>query len=200
MLFHAFSASSVAASQKPRIGSERLCWAIVGHPQLKIRECVTKRPDPIDTCANDRLVPMNELFTLRVANPKDKPWLDSYCYAEGMANLDDIDGVTVAVNPEDEPVGFIQIAVGNNGVAHVYPIVVHASWRGRDVGRALIEDAHKRFGELRLVSRGSSIGFYEKLGFVPCDWGLIDNEQTEGCIDCSMKEECGPLPMRLLSD
>lgn len=140
---------------------------------------------------------MTELFTLRAAEAKDKTWLDSYCFAEGMANLDDLDGVTVAVNASDEPVGFIQIAMGNNGVAHVYPIVVHPSWRGFDVGRALIEDAHSKFGELRLVSRGSSIGFYEKLGFVPCEWEMIDNEQTEGCVDCSTKAECKPLPMVL---
>lgn len=140
---------------------------------------------------------MSELFTLRAAKPEDKAWLDSYCYSEGMANLDDITGVTVAANSADEPVGFVQIAQGNNGVAHVYPIVVHPSWRGNDVGRALIEDAHAKHGELRLVSRGNSIGFYEKLGFVPCEWEMIDDEQTEGCSDCAMKAECGPLPMRL---
>lgn len=140
---------------------------------------------------------MSDLFTLRAAKPEDKTWLDSYCYAEGMANLDGIEGVTVAANQQDEPVGFIQIALGNNGVAHVYPIVVHPSWRGYDVGRALIEDAHGKHGELRLVSRGSSVGFYEKLGFEPCDWSLVDDEQTEGCSDCTMKAECAPLPMRL---
>ena len=143
------------------------------------------------------MIPMDELFTLRPATQDDKPWLDSYCYAEGMANLDGVEGVTVAANASDEPVGFVQIAQGSNGVAHVYPIVVHSTWRGHDVGRALIEDAHSKHGELRLVSRGSSIGFYERLGFLPCEWELIDDEQTEGCVDCTMKDECGPLPMRL---
>ncbi len=140
---------------------------------------------------------MSDLFTLRSARPEDKAWLDEYCRIESMSALDDIDGVTVAVNSEDEPVGFIQIAIGRNGVTHVYPIIVHELWRGMNVGRSLIEDAHARFGELRLVSRGSSIGFYEKLGFSPCDWELIDDEQTEGCSYCSSKEECKPLPMRL---
>lgn len=141
---------------------------------------------------------MPALFTLRPACPGDLPWLDGYCAAEGMANLDGADGVVVAVNCDDEPVGFIQIAYGPKGVAHVYPIVVHSSWRGHDVGRALIADAHAVHGELRLVSRGSSVGFYDKLGFVECDWSLIDNELTEGCIDCPMKGDCSPLPMRLV--
>ena len=141
---------------------------------------------------------MENLFTLRAARPDDKPWLDSYCAAEGMADLDGVKGVTVAANASDEPVGFVQIAYGRNGVAHVYPIVVHPSWRGYDVGRALVEDAHAKHGELRLVSRGSSVGFYERLGFVACAWEAVDDEQTEGCAECAMKAECAPLPMRLL--
>lgn len=139
----------------------------------------------------------SELFTLRNAKAEDKPWLDSYCAAEGMANLDGVEDVVVAANADDEPVGFIQVAYGRNGIAHVYPIVVHPSWRGYDVGRALIENAHDRHGELRLVSRGSSVGFYERLGFVECPWSDVDDEQTEGCADCTMKAECRPLPMRL---
>lgn len=142
---------------------------------------------------------MSELFTLRVAKEEDAPWLNSYCYQEGMANLDGISDVTVAVNANDEPVGFIQVAYGPSGVAHVYPIVVHESWRGFNVGRALIEDAYKNHGELRLVSRGSSVGFYERLGFEECDWALIDDELTEGCSDCATKFDCKPLAMRLLS-
>lgn len=114
-----------------------------------------------------------------------------------MADLDGAEKITVAANDADEPVGFIQIAYGPRGVAHVYPIVVHAAWRGYDVGSTLIADAHDRHGELRLVSRGSSVGFYAKLGFQECSWALIDNELTEGCIDCPMKDECAPLPMRL---
>lgn len=141
---------------------------------------------------------MSELFTLRPARVDDMPWLNAYCAAEGMANLDDSVDVTVAVNDADEPVGFIQIAYGSRGVAHIYPIVVHPSWRGFDVGRTLIEDAHAHHGELRLVSRGSSIGFYERLGFVECPWDAIDNELTEGCVDCPMADECHPLPMWLL--
>lgn len=138
------------------------------------------------------------LFTLRPAKEDDTIWLNSYCAAEGMASLDEISGVTVAANESDEPVGFIQIAYGKFGVAHVYPIVVCDTWRGYGVGRALIDDAHKKCGELRLVSRGTSIGFYKKLGFSECEWNLIENDLTEGCAECSMQKECNPLPMRLV--
>lgn len=136
------------------------------------------------------------LFTLRKATAADKPYLDSYCFAEGMDHLDDVDGVSVAVNDEDEPVGFIQIAFSADGVAHVYPIVVCGPWRGYGVGAALIESAYEVYGELRLVSRGSSTGFYERIGFEHCSWDIIDHDLTEGCIDCPMKEQCSPSPMR----
>lgn len=137
-------------------------------------------------------------FLLRPAVESDRLFLNAFCYSEGMDNLDSLDGVTVAADMDDDPIGFIQISMGNTGIAHVYPIVVNPEWRGMHVGKTLIDDAYKRHGELRLVSRGSSVGFYRKLGFQECDWSLIDDECTEGCADCPSKAECGPLPMRLI--
>lgn len=138
-------------------------------------------------------------FSLRPACDDDRPYLDAFCLSEGMATLDALDDVTVAVDVDDDPVGFIQILIGDNGVAHVYPVVVNPLWRGSGVGSALMDDALSRHGELRLVSRGSSVGFYEHLGFEECDWSLIDDECTEGCADCADKEACAPRPMRLVA-
>ena len=136
-------------------------------------------------------------FALRKAVDDDRPYLDAFCYSEGMANLDDLSDVTVAADLEDDPIGFIQIMEGGNGIAHVYPVVVNPEWRGLGVGKALVDDAYRRHGELRLVSRGSSVGFYRKIGFEECDWSMIDDECTEGCSDCPTKDACAPLPMRL---
>ena len=139
---------------------------------------------------------MGDLFALRGAREGDRAFLDAYCYSEGMDNLPDLENVTVAVNSADEAVGFIRIAVGSNGVAHVNPIVVHSSWRGYRVGEALMEDAQRRFGELRLIARGSSKGFYEKLGFGECPWEEIDMSVTENCDVCTLVPECQPCPMK----
>lgn len=138
----------------------------------------------------------DELFTLRPACEADRAYLDSYTYAEGMDYLPSLEGVTVAANADDEPVGFIRIAQGANGFAHVNPVVVHKSWRGYEVGRALVDDAQRTYGELRLIARGSSKPFYDKLGFVECAWGDIDTTVTEDCDGCPMREECAPCPMR----
>ncbi|MBQ9953886.1 MAG: GNAT family N-acetyltransferase [Eggerthellaceae bacterium] len=136
------------------------------------------------------------LFTLRPAKDEDRAFLDAYCYAEGMDYLPNLENVTVAANSGDEAVGFIRIAIGANGIAHVNPVVVHSSWRGYHVGETLMEHAQQIYGELRLVARGSSKGFYEKLGFKACPWEEVDLSVTENCDVCTLVEECQPCPMK----
>ena len=138
----------------------------------------------------------DSLFTLRPARHEDRVFLDAYCYSEGMDYLPDLDNVTVAANSADEAVGFIRIAIGSNGVAHVNPVVVYSAWRGYHVGEALMEDAQNRYGELRLVARGSSKGFYDRLGFEACSWDEVDLSVTENCDICTLVDECQPCPMK----
>ena len=139
---------------------------------------------------------MTDLFSLRAAKDQDKPYIDSYCYGEGMDQLSSLDEVTVAVNGDDVPVGFIRLAFAEAPCAYVNPIVVVNTWRGHGVGRALIEHAFRSHEELRLVSRGTSRAFYDALGFSACDWDLIENGVSEDCDGCTMREECSPIPMR----
>ena len=99
----------------------------------------------------------NELFTIRDARPDDKAVLDGYANLEGMDAIPSIEGVRVAVNEDDEVVGFLRIALAEDGTAFVNPVITHETWRGFGVGRALMEEALARHGELRLVSRGGSL-------------------------------------------
>ncbi len=141
---------------------------------------------------------MSELFTLRAAKPEDKQLIDVYTYHEGMDFVPGLEGITVAVNADDLPVGFIRIKKDRAGIANIYPIVINAQWRGYGVGKRLVEDALETYGELRLVSRGSAYGFYKSLGFEECDWSLIDPDAAEDCPSCTMRDECDPQPMRKL--
>lgn len=141
---------------------------------------------------------MGALFSLRDAQPSDMEHLDYFASLEGMDALPGCERIRVAVNEQDEAVGFCRLDADENGVAYVNPIVVFDTWRGYGVGRALIEDAWSREGELRLVARGQSVGFYEKLGFKPLSWDEVDlKAASEDCDNCPVREECGPLPMRL---
>lgn len=136
------------------------------------------------------------LFVLRPARVNDIALINLYAYREGMDDIPGIEGVTVAVNGEDEPVGFIRIKQCDNSAAHINPVVVYRPWRGFGVGRALVEDALAREGELRLVSRGSSYAFYRALGFEDASWDGIDPEIASECEGCELAEECQPMPMR----
>ena len=141
---------------------------------------------------------MADLFTIRDARESDMPLIDAYAHAEGMDVIPGPERVRVAVNEDDAVVGFCRLQDDANGIAYVNPIVTYAAWRGYGVGRALIEDARAMAGELRLIARGTSEGFYRKLGFVDMPWDDVDLEAAEeDCDSCPYRADCGPVPMRL---
>lgn len=141
---------------------------------------------------------MSDLFTIRDAREADMDLLNLYAHAAGMDRMPGIDRIRVAVNEDDVAVGFCRLQDDVNGIAYVNPIVTYEVWRGYGVGRALIEDARVRAGELRLISRGASEGFYRKLGFVEMPWEDVDLEAAEeDCDNCPYRESCHPVPMRL---
>ena len=144
------------------------------------------------------MVKVEGLFTIRDAREGDMMLIDAYAHAEGMDKIPGPDRVRVAVNGDDEVVGFCRLQDDANGVSYVNPIVTYEPWRGYGVGRALIEDARSIAGELRLISRGTSEGFYYKLGFSEMPWSEVDLEAaSEDCDNCPYREACGPVPMRL---
>ena len=142
---------------------------------------------------------MAELFTISDARADDMALIDAYAHAEGMDKIPGPERVRVAVNADDVVVGFCRLQDDVNGIAYVNPIVTYEAWRGYGVGRALIEDARDIAGELRLISRGTSEGFYRKLGFVEMGWDEVDLEAaSEDCDTCPYRAVCGPVPMKLL--
>lgn len=138
---------------------------------------------------------MTDLFTLRPACDEDAETINVYASWEGMDVMPSMENITVAESSSGDIVGFLRVARGVNGVMHVNPVVTVSTWRGYGVGRALMEDALDRFGELRLVSRGASVGFYQALGYEPLTWDDIDKAEVDDCDHCAMKQECNPLPM-----
>ena len=141
---------------------------------------------------------MGALFTIRDAREGDMGLINAYAQAEGMDVIPGPARVRVAVNDEDVPVGFCRLQDDVNGIAYVNPIVTYDAWRGYGVGRALIEDARAIAGELRLISRGTSEGFYRKLGFSEMSWDEVDLEAaSEECDTCPYRANCHPVPMKL---
>ena len=87
------------------------------------------------------------------------------------------------------------MAFSPEGIAHVNPVVTYPTWRGYGVGRALMDEALERHGELRFVARGASVGFYEKLGYRAIPWEDVCLDVAEDCRICTLVDECKPQPM-----
>ena len=133
----------------------------------------------------------------RNARPDEIDTLSALSSAEGMDPVPSEEDILVATDEKDQVAGFIRLQQDIAGIWYVNPIVVAPDWRGYGVGRALIEEAYRRVGELRLVARGDVIPFYEKLGFVELGWDEVDLEAaSEHCNDCPIRDTCGPLPMK----
>ena len=142
----------------------------------------------------------SDLFDIRDAREDDMLYVNAYAQAVGMDVMPGPEDVRVAVNADDVPVGCCRLVADDEGVSYVNPIVVYEPWRRIGVGRALIEDAHEHAGELRLIARGESVGFYRALGFVDMPWEWADlAAASEDCDQCPRRATCGPVPMRLLA-
>lgn len=138
---------------------------------------------------------MTDLFTIRDACDEDLSTLNAFNYAEGMDALPSVENIRVVVNATGEIVGYLRLAFSPEGVAHVNPVVTYPTWRGYGVGRALMEEALERYGELRFVARGTSVGFYERLGYRAIPWDEVCLDVAEDCRGCTLAEECKPVPM-----
>ncbi len=143
---------------------------------------------------------MEPLITTRKVWASDLPYL-KLLFAEDAMPLPpkkDLMRGIVAVNASGEPVGFIRIALvrdkrnpegrGN----YVYPIIVFRNWQGYGVGRILIKEAYRQYGELRLVACRASRDFYPKCGFEPLPWEEVAERIASDCESCPDLNTCEP--------
>ena len=134
---------------------------------------------------------------IRMAQSTDYPAIIAMGEAADMGTLEGFEDTLVA-EMDNEIAGFCRIRI-YDGVAHVNPIVVAETLRGMHIGERLMHAARGRYGELRFVARGYAVGFYEKLGCMPCTWEDIAPEVASDCDGCTTLESCKPFPMRLPS-
>ena len=148
---------------------------------------------------------MDPVVTTRKVWESDLPALKLLYAEEGMplpAKKDLLCGIAAA-NDAGELVGFIRILTIDDDLSaeangnYVYPIIVFKSWQGCGVGRALMQAAHEKCGELKLVACKSSQEFYPKCGLVPLDWDEVAQVIAFDCECCPDKPTCYPKPFVL---
>ena len=137
-------------------------------------------------------------FTLRPATMADLPGINLIAEPQGMGGFP-LDDVTVAVNSENQVVGFLRLQY-DSGIWHVNPVATYPSWRGYGVGRALMEHALDRCGHIALVARGTSIPFYDALEYERVDWARIGAGVARECVGCPVLDQCHPQPMVKTAD
>ncbi|NLG10538.1 MAG: GNAT family N-acetyltransferase [Coriobacteriaceae bacterium] len=142
------------------------------------------------------------LFNIRPARGSDFPIIQLMCEQAGMPFSEDFQFGTVAVNSDDQPVGFIRILevtqdVNPQGMgAYVYPVVVFENWRHHGVARALVDYELQRYKALKLVACSPSRGFYHRAGFVTEAWDNIAAIIARDCELCADRSCCEPQPFR----
>ena len=74
-------------------------------------------------------------------------------------------------------------------------MAVHRAWQGRGLGSQLVKALVAGLDQVKLVARGSAAPFYQKLGFQPAAWDVIDASLRLECGDCPLLVDCKPVPM-----
>ncbi len=131
--------------------------------------------------------------TVRAARAADWDAIRALAREEDMGELADAGRTLVAEDADGLFLGFLRLTWAD-GVAYVNPVAVAPSARRMGAGRALMEEARRQAGALRLVARGRSVPFYEALGCRPVPWAAIAGAIAADCDGCD-KRACAPVPM-----
>lgn len=143
---------------------------------------------------------MNTQVNIRKAKSSDLPQVQALFAEDGMGKPTlacCLQGYA-AYNERGELVGFIRILKVQDTQnpqgdgCYVYPVIVYKSWQGYGVGSALINYAHKKFGELKLVACKASQDFYPKCGFEPLAWEEVAPRIAQDCDHCADLDSCKP--------
>ena len=135
-------------------------------------------------------------WRIRDAVPEDVPIVNQLFASEDFPDVPGIEGLRVAADLDNTIYGACRVEIAPDGSANINPVVVFKVKQGLGVGASLVNDALKRYPDLRLVARGPSVGFYEQLGFFRCGWDDIDPKYRRDCDACPVLATCQPVPFR----
>jgi len=133
------------------------------------------------------------MITVRRAEPEDLEIIIRIADACEMSHALPTENCLIAFE-DSWPVGFMRLEFVN-AVPYVRPIAVLPAKRGKGVAKRLLGIVLAKFGEVRVVSRGTATEFYRSLGFQRMSWDEVYSPFRGECQQCSDREDCSPLPM-----
>jgi len=125
---------------------------------------------------------MNVAASIRIAEVADARGMDAafdirrevFCREQGVAEDEEIDGLDGECRHylafvDRTPVATARTRVLEDGVAKIERVAVRLPWRGRGVGRALMDYVIADLGPVPIVLNAQlrTVGFYAGFGFVP---------------------------------
>jgi len=115
----------------------------------------------------------------------------------------------VLITNEDEIIGGGMITQTGASVFHLVVFAVKENQRKHGIGRLLIKEMLEHAWQycqggvaptngsytVTTVSKGKSSGFYNKNGFLACDFSDLAEPFSEQCITCPERSDCKPVAM-----
>ena len=106
---------------------------------------------------------------------------------------------TVAADADDNIVGYVALHIHSPRLAEVRSLVVGAPWRGRGIGRRLVElalEEGKSLGVRDVLALTYSKEFFERLGFNEIQKSDIPEHKIwQDCIKCKHFPVCNEVAM-----
>ena len=138
----------------------------------------------------------DRLFQLRPAEPRDLDGINLISAESGFGSFANVDNIAVAVNDQDQTVGFLHIELVKTAAgqpeAYIYPVATYSAWRHLGVGSALVSQALERYGQLFLVACSDSQGFYINSGFQEIPMSAVAPQIAADCDACADQATCRP--------
>ena len=107
-------------------------------------------------------------------------------------------GFVVAVDAEEKVVGVCGLSVIWADLAEVVSLAVEPAWRGRGLGRRLVEvvlEEARGLSIRRVMTLTYEQAFFEKLGFEVLDRRELPLKVWADCVQCSKHEACDEIAM-----
>jgi len=115
----------------------------------------------------------------------------------------------ILIKDKDEIVAAAFVVAVDDNHFHLAVFAVNESKRNTKIGSRLLREILKEpqkycrgqnsvlnnSFQITTVSKGKSVGFYEKNGFVTCDFSQLNYPYDSQCEQCPEKEDCQPVPL-----
>ncbi|CQR70887.1 acetyltransferase [Sporomusa ovata DSM 2662] len=142
------------------------------------------------------------------ATSEDEAELQDLFTGYGMGLAGDIEE-HVLVKTDNKVLAGAMLAQLDTSFFHLLVFAVNEAGRNTGIGSQLLQemiknpekycqtpfDSNDSLYKVTTVAKGDAVRFYEKNGFVACDFSELAEPYDEQCLECPDKEDCKPVAM-----